>query len=151
MIKNLSKIFMALCLLTVGGGIVANAQMESDIAIEANVPFSFVVGNTTLPAGTYQIKALGDMEGALELRSAKGHSAIAVNTESVETKRGQIENKSELVFNKVGDQYFLYQVWLAGSASGAELPKSRLEKKLTDGGSQPERHSVAALLKHLKP
>lgn len=149
--KNLSKMFLALCLLTVGGGIVANAQIESDIAIEANVPFTFVVGNTTLPAGRYEIKAIGDMEGVLELRGADGHSAIAVDTESVETKRDQIENKSELVFNKVGNQYFLYQVWLAGSSSGAELPKSRMEKKLTDGGGQSERHSVVALLRHLKP
>ena len=58
MMKNLSKMFRALCLLTVGGGIVASAQIESDITIQANVPFSFVVGNTTLPAGRYESRDL---------------------------------------------------------------------------------------------
>ena len=75
------------------------------------------------------------------------HSAIAVDTESVETKRDQIVNKSELVFDKVGDQYFLSQVWVVGTPTGSELAKSKMEKRLEDGGSQSEKHSVVAFLK----
>jgi hypothetical protein len=59
-------------------------------------------------------------------------------------------NKTELVFNKVGDQYFLSQIWVAGSAAGNEVPKSRMEKRLAKGGSQSEKHSVIASLKQPK-
>jgi hypothetical protein len=48
MIRNLGKLFLALCLLTVGGGIVANAQIDTDATIQANVPFAFVIGDKML-------------------------------------------------------------------------------------------------------
>jgi hypothetical protein len=60
-------------------------------------------------------------------------------------------NKTELVFNKVGNQYFLAQIWVAGSAAGNEVPKSRMEKRLAKGGSQSEKQSVVAVMKRMKP
>lgn len=148
---NLGKLFLALCLLTVGGGIVANAQIDTGVTIQVNVPFTFVVGDTTLPAGKYEIRALDEMEGVIELRSANGHTAVLFNAENVGTKGNQIANKSELLFDKVGGKDFLSQIWIAGSASGSELVKSRMEKRLEGGGRQTERHSIAAILRHLKP
>ena len=54
--RNLGKLFLALCLLMVGGGMVANAQIASDVTIQANIPFAFTVGDTTLPAGNYTLR-----------------------------------------------------------------------------------------------
>jgi hypothetical protein len=56
MMKNLGKLFLTLCLLAVGGGVVANAQIDGVSQIEANVPFAFTVGDTKLPAGKYNIR-----------------------------------------------------------------------------------------------
>jgi hypothetical protein len=151
MVKNLSKVFLMLCLLTVGGGIVAHAQIDSDIAIQGNVPFAFMVGDTKRPAGKYEIKALDDIANVLELRSEDGRTSVFVDAENIITKGERIESKNELVFDKVGDQYFLSQVWEAGSSSGSALVKSMMERRLTDSGGQAEKHSVAALLRHLKP
>ncbi|SRR6266540_6017394 len=151
MIRNLSKLFLALCLLTVGGGIVANAQIDSDSIIEANVPFSFVVGKTTLPAGKYEIKGFDDNTPAvLELR-AKGRKTINFETEAAQMRDGEPATKTELVFDKVGDKYFLSQVWVAGNGSGSQLVKSKMEKRVEGDGTRTERHTVAAILRHLKP
>ena len=152
MTRNIGKLFLMLCLLAVGGGVVANAQIDSATRIEVNVPFDFAVGNTTLPAGKYEIKGVDDLApNVLELRSANGRTTVVFEAASAQTRGDQIESKSELIFNKFGDRYFLSQVWVAGSSSGNELPKSRMEKRLMDGGSQPEKHSVASFVKHLKP
>ncbi len=148
MIRNLGKLFLALCLLTVGGGVVANAQIDSGVTIRGDVPFTFIVGDTTLPAGKYDIKVLdGDSLNVLELRSINGHTSVVFDTENVETRGDQIVNKGELVFDKIGDKYFLSQVWVAGSASGGKLIKSRMEKRLEASGVKSERHSIAAILR----
>ena len=148
MIRNLGKLFLTLCLLTVGGGVVANAQIDSLSTVQANVPFAFAVGNTTLPAGKYEIKMLDDNEpNVLEIISANGHPRVVFETENAAKRDDQTARKSELVFDKVGDQYFLVQVWVDVTRSGVQLPISKMEKRLTDGGKQSERHSIAALLK----
>jgi len=152
MIRNLGKLVLTLCLLTVGGGVVANAQIDSDMRIQANVPFAFAVANTTLPAGNYEIKRVDDnAPNVLELRSADGRTSVIFETENAQTRDDQAANKTELVFDKFGDEYFFSQLWVSGSVSGSELPKSRMEKRLASGGSQLEKHSLAAVMKHLKP
>jgi hypothetical protein len=151
MVRNLGKLFLALCLLTIGGGVVANAQVDSVPQIEANIPFNFVVGDTKLPAGKYQIKTVDDnSNNVLEIRSDNSRTSVMFDTEDAETRGDQIESKTELVFDKVGDQYFLHQIWVAGSSTGNELIKSRMEKKLTNGGTQSQKQSVVAVLKRLK-
>jgi len=152
MMRNLGKLLLTLCLLMVGGGVVATAQVDTISQIQANVPFAFAVGDTKLPAGKYEIKTLDDnSSNVLELRSADGHTSVVFDTQDALTRGEQIPSKTELVFNKVGDQYFLYQIWVAGSAAGNEVPKSRMEKRLAAGGVQSEKHSVVAFMKHLKP
>ena len=147
--RNLGKLFLALCLLTVGGGIVANAQVDTQIV--ANVPFAFVVGDTTLPAGGYQIKTVDDADGnVLEIRSANSRTTVVFNTVQTEIRDDQTVSKTELVFNKVEGQYFLSQIWVAGTSSGDELTPSRKEKRLAKGGSQSEKQYVVASTKRLK-
>lgn len=150
MISNLGKLFLALCLLTVGGGVVANAQIDSSATIRANVPFTFVVGDTTLPAGKYDMRVLdGDSANVLELRSVHGHTSVVFDTENAETRGDQIMSKCELAFNKIGDTYFLSQIWIAGTASGSQLAESRMEKRLEGRGMKSERHSIVAMLRKL--
>jgi hypothetical protein len=152
MIKNLGKMCLTLCLLMVFGGVVANAQMDSVPQVEVNITFPFMVGDTKLPAGKYVIKTSDDNSpNVLELRSADGHTSVIFDTENAQTRDDKIVSKTELVFNKVGDQDFLSQIWVAGTSTGNELAKSRMEKRLTSGGSQSEKHSVVASMKRMKP
>jgi len=148
--KYASKLFMALCLTLVFGAVAANAQVESDVTIEANIPHSFVVEKTTLPAGKYIIK-VADPNGdpsVMEIRSASGHTAVVFETEGAQPR--EMPKKTELVFDKVGDTYFLSEVLVSGDETGARLPKSRMEERLEGKGQKSEKFSVAALAKPFK-
>jgi hypothetical protein len=127
-----------------GAAMAARAQIDSDVTIEANIPYAFVVRDTTLPAGRYTIKVADEFTdlNVLEIRSHDGHMAVLFDTESKQANRAP--SKSELLFDKIGDKYFLSQVFLEGDNSGNQLIKSRMEKKLEDSGRNAERQSVAA-------
>ena len=142
--KTVSKIFLSLCLVAVlGAATAASAQIESDATVVANIPYAFIVRDTTLPAGKYKIKVADENEpNVLEIRSANGRTAVLVDTENTGPTRAA--GKSELVFDRVGDEYFLSQVFVAGDSSGNQLPKSRMERKLEAGGLKAESHSIAA-------
>ena len=147
----ISKLFLSLCLILGLSAVMAtNAQIDSDATIYVNVPHSFIVRDTTLPAGEYTVKVAGDYNdlNLLEIRSRQGHMAVIFETEAVQANRAP--GKSELVFDKIGDNYFLSQVFLRGDASGNELPKSRMMKRLEDGGLKAETHSIAATKKQSK-
>src|SRR5258708_38225604 len=104
MIKNLGKLCLTLCLLVVGGGVVANAQMDSVPQIEVNVTFPFMVGDTKLPAGKYVIRTSDDNSpNVLELRSADTKTSVIFDTEDAQTRRDQPTNTTELVIDKVAD------------------------------------------------
>jgi hypothetical protein len=143
MIKNAFKMFLTLCFFVVMGHVAAKAQITSDTPIEANIPHPFIINNTTLPAGKYVVKTVDDNElTVLEIRSADDRTAVIFET--ITAQANQPMSRSELVFNKVGDKYFLSQVWLEGIDTGNQVLKSKTEKKLEDVGASSEKHSVAA-------
>ncbi len=116
MIRNSVKLLLTLCILIVGGGVVANAQIDADTHVQADVPFAFVVN-------------------------------VVFQTVDAQTPDDQPLNTTELVFDRLGNRYFLSQVWESGSATGADLPKSRMEKRLADSGIRPDGQSTVAALK----
>lgn len=147
--KYISKLFLSLCLLMGLGAIAAQAQVDSGVTIEANVPFAFTVNDTTLPAGKYSVKVVdGDTLNVMEIRSAAGRTAVLFDTETAQADGAP--RKSELVFNKIGDNYFLSQVFLGGDDTGNQLLKSRMEKRLEAGVIKSEKHSIAAIKRQSK-
>ena len=142
--KIVTKLFLSLCLVAGLGATLTNAQIRSDATIRANIPYSFVVNNTTLPAGTYMVTVLdayaSDLS-VLEIRSANGKTAVLFETEPV-TVPG-LAPRTELVFDKVGDTYFLSKVFLKDD-EGNQLLKSKAQRRLEENGSIAESHSIAA-------
>src|SRR5262245_22731036 len=90
----------------------ANAQIENALAFTTSFPF--VVGNTTLPAGSYTITPADDDPQVLEVRG--GSASVIVLTESAQ--REQATSKDEVVFSQYGDRYVLKSIWTAGSEYG---------------------------------
>jgi hypothetical protein len=132
-----------LCLLATSGVVTTRAQIDSGETIEAAIPFAFVVGNHTLPAGDYTIKVSDDTDlNLLVVRSTEGRTAAFFQTMDAQAKG--TPRQTELVFDKIGDNYFLSQIWVAGSQQGAELEKSKAEQQLEASGMTSERRSVAA-------
>ena len=143
--KIITKLFLSLCLvLGLGATLTSNAQIESDASIRANIPHSFVVHNKTLPPGTYTITVpdVSSDLNVMEIRSVNDKVAVLFNTEPINAVR--IARHSELVFEKIGDNYFLSQVFLKGDEGGNQLPKSKKERRLEQGGAVAERYSISA-------
>ena len=93
-----------------------------------NIPFDFVAGKTTLPAGEYSIK-VSSPEGTLLLLDRKDAAASAfISTNAV--VKAEIQTESKLIFNRYGDRYFLSQVWTEGNSQGRQLLKSAREKEM---------------------
>jgi hypothetical protein len=115
--------------------------------MKANIPFRFIIGNQTLPAGEYSVRYLNEDSGktALLFRSMDGKTSriVSMNT----TQQGEGEAKASLVFNQYGDSYFLSEVWTGVDQYGLSLPKSRTERQLKDGDlSQTEAKRVTVAL-----
>ena len=142
--KTITKLFLSLCLV-VGLGVTlsANAQIESDATIKANIPYAFVVNNTTLPAGTYMITVADSNDAkVLEIKSAKGKMSVYFDTDPINLAHSM--RHSELVFDKVGDTYFLSRVFLQGDESGNQLRKSKMQRRLEEGGLTAASTSIGA-------
>ena len=99
----------------------ANAQST---AIKANIPFEFIVGDKTLPAGAYSVTTVNGGRDALMIQSADAkNSAVRL---SGPTEEGN-EGRARMVFHRYGHNYFLAEVWNGGN-TGRELAKSKQER-----------------------
>jgi hypothetical protein len=106
----------------------ARAQGQIVGNLEANIPFQFHVGNTSLPAGRYIIRELeGNDLTVMQISSADGKQSALFDVESVQAKT--TPGKSELIFNKYGDRYFLSEMFDEGNVDGNRLFTSRDEKR----------------------
>jgi hypothetical protein len=103
-----------------------------------NIPFSFTVGQKTVPAGEYTVEPnRKDSHIVWLIQSKSGHGSVLFTTSSVWTTETQ--EKTRLVFNNYDGQYFLSQIWTSGDNSGRELERPRLERVLAKNGIQPEK------------
>jgi hypothetical protein len=137
------KLISLLSLLLVAGSAIAQTSQ-----VRSNVPFNFTAGNKTLPAGTYDIGAMNSSGGNMLLLQARGgDSSFMVSSNAAATVKPA--DKTKLVFNRYGDQYFLAEIWVAGATRGRQLPKSSREKEvakeLAVGHKPPQVEIVASL------
>jgi hypothetical protein len=118
-------VLSGLCLLLT----VSSALAQSDLQTVVKIPFNFVVGEKTLPAGEYEIRRIKRDSDTAWVIKQKGNGASAVIlTRPVQATRTQEENK--LVFNQYDDLYFLSAIWTAGSNTGREIQISNRERAM---------------------
>ena len=87
------------------------AQNTSTIISHVNVPFSFVVNDSTLPAGNYAFWSDFDNQVLTITNTATGAQVCAlINSFEVQPAAGQ----SKLVFRRDGYTHVLHQVQRAG-------------------------------------
>jgi hypothetical protein len=111
--------------------LVTSAQGQSlRYRISANIPFGFIVADKKLPAGKYYFGRVSQEsdDSIVSIRGADGRSNAVRFSSPVETRR--VKDEGTLVFQRYGDQYFLFQVWPAGSTTGRQLIKSRSEREI---------------------
>ena len=79
-----------------------------EIAV-STVPFDFVVGKKTFPAGTYEVsQASGTVGGSLLIRSTDGQTAALFNSR-IEGSATQGDS-AKLLFRKQDGKYFLAEI-----------------------------------------
>src|SRR5260370_9450451 len=94
-----------------------------------NIPFAFVAGNATLPAGEYRVQKLDGNPAVVLIRCSGATAAAMVMSNAAQAKETQPQSK--LVFNRYVNRYFLSQVWATGSIRGSQLLKSSREKEIS--------------------
>ena len=109
--------------------------------VKAEIPFAFTVKGETLPAGNYEVFA-SDLEDPTVwvIRSETAGTVASVPTELVEAEAPATQ--TELVFDVVGQQHFLRQVWVEGSSDGREITTSKEEKALEAQGMTKQQHHL---------
>jgi hypothetical protein len=121
-----SKLFTLLVLTGLLIGLaIAPVSAQTTTRLSANIPFEFMVGSTTLPAGEYTVSSQF-LSGALGIRSADGREGALVLANPMESPNS---DQAKLVFNRYGNQYFLSQIWTANRSMGYEVPKSKVERE----------------------
>ena len=105
----------------------AKAQITGDL--EVDVPFQFHAGNSKLPPGKYFIHVLDNSDlNIMEISSADGATSALFEVCGAEANSAPA--KSELIFNKYGNRYFLAKLFDEGNPSGSVVLESRYEKRI---------------------
>ncbi|HVO10064.1 MAG TPA: hypothetical protein VMX54_04855 [Vicinamibacteria bacterium] len=88
--------------------------------VEARVPFSFHVGQVTLPPGDYVVQQVSDLSpDVLEIRSRDSrHVALFMAADGTDGSGLAVPS---FVFDRVGSESYLRAIWVGGR-SGAVLP-----------------------------
>jgi hypothetical protein len=109
-----------------GLGISARAQDVDKLAV--NVPFEFVAGGQTLPAGTYSVSRVSSqVNRALVIRGGDDNSVFLLpaffDGGPVSVNGGSADH-AELGFEHVGDKYFLSKVETLGGVYAFRTPRA---------------------------
>lgn len=119
--------------------VAAPAQARTDRML-VHVPFAFVVGKVTLPAGDYYVQRR--TPSVLELRSADTNAAAVVTTTPLDVDRAGA--RRSVTFNRYGDKYFLAAVQSGDGSMGLKAVRTAEEQRLAKSGARPEALAVTA-------
>jgi hypothetical protein len=122
-LRNLTMLSLLLILTSI------SVAAQSERSGPTKIPFSFVAGGKTLPAGEYTVGPnRKDYDKVWLVQSRDGQVSVLFTTTS--TRASETQEKTRIVFHKYGDQYFLSQIWTAGGNSGREVLMPRQEREL---------------------
>jgi hypothetical protein len=108
LMKKYTRILAAIMFL-LGLGVAANAEMQP--VIDVNMPFAFVAGKTTLPAGAYVVKRISDQPfDVLMITSRDNGTSVLLNPIEMEDASTYKPNVSLRI---VGEQHFLSRIQTA--------------------------------------
>jgi hypothetical protein len=132
--KQAFSTFTILGLLLLITAVSVHAQYHRGKTV-TTIPFDFIVGDKTLPAGEYRLQPnRSDSQNVWLLQSRNYRANVYFLTMSVQS--GEAQEKGKLVFRKYGDQYFLSQIWRTGDKGGRELVKTRREHELAKNSGE---------------
>lgn len=123
----------------------AEAQTLGSQTMRARVPFTFMVGEKSLPAGVYTVRILNPTSDrkALQIRSEDGRSSAIIQTLGV---NGALAGNTKLVFRRYGDRYFFAQAQMAGETISLAATRTRSERATQRAMKHRRANSVVAVV-----
>jgi hypothetical protein len=113
------------------------------LTLKASVPFDFVVGGHTLPAGDYVVSNVTE-SGVLEVRNVSNGATPIVITSSV-PGRLAVPGEASLTFHRYGGDYFLAEIWDGYTGQGRSIWMSRTERERANRASLSKPEVVMVL------
>ena len=135
--KNLFAIAMSLALLMSAAAHAQTTQMK------VTVPFEFTAGSVTLPAGEYEVTALGPWGGkTLLIHNVNSNTGSIVASNSCRSQKPASDSK--LIFYRYGHKYFLAEVWNQSSLAGGQIKINPHQTELAKNQAKEEVTLVAS-------
>jgi hypothetical protein len=120
--------------------VAAVAVHAQSLNFRVNVPFGFIVGSQTLPAGQYSVNLQAD-SSVVTIHCLDQKGAESVIGFPLAAAGAQYEGN--LVFHRYTNTYFLAQVW-AGGSYGRKLSTTRWERELAAKRLNPDNTTIVA-------
>ena len=124
--------------------VAARAQTIGRTKLIANIPFEFIVGSKTLPAGEYTILQFNPASdhSVLHFRSKDASVDALVQTTSVIARAPE---NARLIFRRYDNHYFFAEAWVDGENTGLQAPKSPAQRSAERemAGNKAKTESVA--------
>ena len=118
------NVFAALVTLIMAATIAVPVVNAQQTIMRCNVPFAFNIGDKQLPAGAYVVHEM-DRVTLIQSKDSE-NSVVGIYNNAGPSKADQ----NKLVFDKVGDHYFLTQIWSSARNEELLVPESKQEKEL---------------------
>jgi hypothetical protein len=126
-------------LLVAAVSVSVHAQQRQLLTV--TVPFAFTAENSSLPAGTYTVSTLPPYN-MIRVQSADGQKVAMIP--AIPSPTSAESERTKLVFDRIGNQYFLSQVWEQGSNLRRDLRSGKLAQELVSGGWRVQSTTVLA-------
>jgi hypothetical protein len=108
--------------------LVSSAQSRSQ-QLRAHIPFDFVVGDKTLPAGEYVVGMItNSSDEGIVVRSRDGKRSAMRLTSSVQATMRHERGALTFYRGDVDKIYYLKDIWKSGAAVGRQLLPSKAQR-----------------------
>ena len=118
------------------------AQSLTSSSVVAQVPFEFMVNNTIIPAGECVVQSVSG--NVLAIHNFEARKSAMASSSRAGASQG---DRTVLVFQRYGNQYFLSEIRLEGSNLSYRLPQSRAEAELRAADAPASQQTLLASLK----
>ena len=135
--QNLRK-YVLFAFMAVFVASLAVAPGHAQSRLEANVPFDFVLGQTTMRADTYRIASDGSFVTLVDADGRARYSMYVAGSDAADSHNGA----PYLVFTRYGTETFLSRIVFSTDRT-FDLPRSSREKELAARLNSNERVAVS--------
>jgi hypothetical protein len=137
---------MLLTIALLASAVSTYVQAETQPLLKASIPFSFIVGDQSFPAGDYTISTVQvQARDVILLQSSDGKNVSFAPTHPSYLVGPSAQTK--LIFQHYGSEYFLSQIWTHGISNGRELVLPNHAKELAQNVSTRDVATVVASAK----